>query len=194
MTLQSQHIHALLFQWTVIGPSATMRWGSSPQQRSRRRNLQGSRRCPAQFLLGKRGAAAPWLAVFLTMYMSRGQMTTLLCTAVAGSANQAARCANAGLDLYCVFGWINASFLARESFVFATSSSPSVTVFLHCFFCGYQGLKYAAKLARKEDDFWNVLIASAGSFAPMVAIPAMRSRYPYAAILIAMDTLNNHVL
>lgn len=62
------------------------------------------------------------------------------------------------------------------------------------FFCGYQGLKYAAKLARKEDDFWNVLIASAGSFAPMVAIPAMRSRYPYAAILIAMDTLNNHVL
>ena len=62
------------------------------------------------------------------------------------------------------------------------------------FFCGYQGLKYAAKLARKEDDFWNVLIASAGSFAPMVAVPAMRSRYPYAAILIAMDTLNNHVL
>jgi len=55
-------------------------------------------------------------------------------------------------------------------------------------------MKYGAKLAREEDDFWNVLIASAGSFAPMLAVPAMRSRYPYAAILIAMDTLNNHVL
>ncbi|CAM9334595.1 unnamed protein product [Pylaiella littoralis] len=62
------------------------------------------------------------------------------------------------------------------------------------FFCTYQGIKYAAKLGRREDDFWNVLIASAGSFAPMLAVPAMRSRYPYAAILIGMDTLNNHIL
>eukprot|EP00752_Nemacystus_decipiens_P007178 g6427.t1 len=76
---------------------------------------------------------------------------------------------------------------------FTRLTALSGTIFTG-FFCGYQGLKYAAKLARKEDDFWNVLIASAGSFAPMAAIPAMRSRYPYAAILIAMDTLNNHVL
>lgn len=62
------------------------------------------------------------------------------------------------------------------------------------FFCTYQGVKYGAKLARGEDDFWNVLIASAGSFAPMLPFPAMRSRYPYAAILVAMDTLNNHIL
>ncbi|CAM9559051.1 unnamed protein product [Laminaria digitata] len=62
------------------------------------------------------------------------------------------------------------------------------------FFCTYQGVKYGAKLARGEDDFWNVLIASAGSFAPMLPFPMMRSRYPYAAILVAMDTLNNHIL
>ncbi|CAM9171236.1 unnamed protein product [Ectocarpus sp. 6 AP-2014] len=76
---------------------------------------------------------------------------------------------------------------------FTRLTALSGTIFTG-FFCTYQGMKYGAKLARKEDDFWNVLIASAGSFAPMLAVPAMRSRYPYAAILIAMDTLNNHIL
>ncbi|CAM9327853.1 unnamed protein product [Ectocarpus fasciculatus] len=76
---------------------------------------------------------------------------------------------------------------------FTRLTALSGTIFTG-FFCTYQGMKYGAKLARKEDDFWNVLIASVGSFAPMLAVPAMRSRYPYAAILIAMDTLNNHVL
>ncbi|CAM9148027.1 unnamed protein product [Ectocarpus sp. 13 AM-2016] len=76
---------------------------------------------------------------------------------------------------------------------FTRLTALSGTIFTG-FFCTYQGMKYGAKLVRKEDDFWNVLIASAGSFAPMLAVPAMRSRYPYAAILIAMDTLNNHIL
>ncbi|CAB1105280.1 unnamed protein product [Ectocarpus sp. CCAP 1310/34] len=76
---------------------------------------------------------------------------------------------------------------------FTRLTALSGTIFTG-FFCTYQGMKYGAKLARKEDDFWNVLIASAGSFAPMLVVPAMRSRYPYAAILIAMDTLNNHIL
>ncbi|CAM9162992.1 unnamed protein product [Ectocarpus sp. 4 AP-2014] len=76
---------------------------------------------------------------------------------------------------------------------FTRLTALSGTIFTG-FFCTYQGMKYGAKLARKEDDFWNVLIASAGSFAPMLTVPAMRSRYPYAAILIAMDTLNNHIL
>ncbi|CAM9628910.1 unnamed protein product [Ascophyllum nodosum] len=62
------------------------------------------------------------------------------------------------------------------------------------FFCTYQGVKYGATLVRKEDDFWNVLIASVISFAPMVPFPVMRNRYPYAAVLVGMDTLNNHVL
>ncbi|CAM9172231.1 unnamed protein product [Choristocarpus tenellus] len=76
---------------------------------------------------------------------------------------------------------------------FTRLTALSGTIFTG-FFCTYQSAKYAASLARKEDDFFNVVIASAFSIAPMLPFPTIRARFPYAVLLIAMDTLNSHVL
>ncbi|CAM9229078.1 unnamed protein product [Chrysoparadoxa australica] len=62
------------------------------------------------------------------------------------------------------------------------------------FFAAYQLAKYGARIYRGEDDFFNVCIATAACVPAMVPFPAARQRLPYAALLVAMDTINNHVL
>jgi hypothetical protein len=62
------------------------------------------------------------------------------------------------------------------------------------YFAVYQGVKYGARIYRDEDDVFNVLIAGAITTAPMVPFPVVRARFPYAVLLVAIDTLNNHVL
>ncbi|CAM9485183.1 unnamed protein product [Discosporangium mesarthrocarpum] len=76
---------------------------------------------------------------------------------------------------------------------FTRLTALSGTIFTG-FFCTYQSAKYAATLVRNEDDFFNVILASVFSIGPMLPFPAMRARFPYAALLIGMDTLNNHLL
>ncbi|CAM9268275.1 unnamed protein product, partial [Phaeothamnion confervicola] len=62
------------------------------------------------------------------------------------------------------------------------------------FFTGYMVFKHSAMVYRQEDDFFNVLIAGPAAIAPFLPFPAVRARLPYAMLLVAMDTINSHVL
>ncbi|KAG5178357.1 hypothetical protein JKP88DRAFT_225305 [Tribonema minus] len=62
------------------------------------------------------------------------------------------------------------------------------------YFAAYQGIKYGIQAYRGEDTFFNVFMATAISIAPVVPFPALRARLPYMAFLVAIDTLNSHVL
>lgn len=61
------------------------------------------------------------------------------------------------------------------------------------FYGGFHAVKYVVRVARDEDDeLGNALIAGVGVLVPLVAVSAtFRRNFPYAALLIGLDLVNN---
>mmetsp|Transcript_31934 Transcript_31934/g.50117 ORF Transcript_31934/g.50117 Transcript_31934/m.50117 type:complete len:170 (+) Transcript_31934:28-537(+) len=74
-------------------------------------------------------------------------------------------------------------------------ASAARTGFMFAGFYGvYQGSKFLISKARNKEDLGNAVAATAISLSPMFFFPSFRSRFHYAAMLIAMDVVQTEII